>query len=536
MIDAPLATVIAPISMDHTEFLGDTLAAIAREKAGIIKRGVPVICAEQPAEAIAVIEQDARKMRAPLYAAGEGWHVNVERGRLVYQDERGLMDLPAPKLFGRHQFDNAGLAIAALRAQDRFRIPPAAFEAGIVNAEWPARMQRLSLGALWEHAPPGCEIWLDGGHNAEGGRVAAAALGDLEERVSRPLVVIVGMMANKDASGIPRQFRRADPPYRRGADTGQRQCDADGAARGRRPRARHARGSRRQRRSGAARAGAARLRSSAAHPDHGFALSRRPRACRQRHAAGIGMKMRFAAIADVHGNYLALEAVIADIRAQGIEEIVDLGDMASGPLDARRTMDALMALDAVHVLGNHDRYLIDRPPEKMGSWDRPAHAQLEATHLDWLRAIPPTRVYRDQVFLCHATPESDEIYWLETVLPNGTVRMASLEAIEEAAKGIPQPLILCGHTHIARAVRLADGRLVVNPGSVGSPGYRDIHPYPHVIEAGTPDARYAILELADGSWRATFRHVPYDHAAMAALARRNGQPELASALATGWIR
>jgi dihydrofolate synthase/folylpolyglutamate synthase len=206
MVDAPLATVIAPISMDHTEFLGDTLAAIAREKAGIIKRGVPVICAEQPDEAIAVIEQDARKMRAPLHAAGEGWHVNVERGRLVYQDERGLMDLPAPKLFGRHQFDNAGLAIATLRAQDRFRIAPAAFEAGIVNAEWPARMQRLSSGALWEHAPPGCEIWLDGGHNAEGGRVAAAALGDLEERVSRPLVVIVGMMANKDASGFLANF------------------------------------------------------------------------------------------------------------------------------------------------------------------------------------------------------------------------------------------------------------------------------------------------------------------------------------------
>ena len=101
--------------------------------------------------------------------------------------------------------------------------------------------------------------------------------------------------------------------------------------------------------------------------------------------------MRFAAIADVHGNYLALEAVLADIRAQGIGEIVNLGDMASGPLDARRTMDALMALDAVHVLGNHDRYLIDRPPEKMGSWDRPAHAQLEARHLDWLRAVPKTR-------------------------------------------------------------------------------------------------------------------------------------------------
>jgi diadenosine tetraphosphatase ApaH/serine/threonine PP2A family protein phosphatase len=245
--------------------------------------------------------------------------------------------------------------------------------------------------------------------------------------------------------------------------------------------------------------------------------------------------MRFAAIADVHGNYLALEAVIADIRAHRVSDIVNLGDMASGPLDARRTMDALMALDAVHVLGNHDRYLIDRPPEKMGSWDRPAHAQLDAGHLDWLRAVPPTRVFREEVFLCHATPASDDVYWLENVLPDGTVQLASLEAIEQAARGIAQSLILCGHSHLAREVRLGDGRLIVNPGSVGSPGYRDIHPYPHVIEAGTPDARYAILELADGSWRATFRQVLYDHEAMALLARRNGQPELASALATGWI-
>jgi len=245
--------------------------------------------------------------------------------------------------------------------------------------------------------------------------------------------------------------------------------------------------------------------------------------------------MRFAAIADVHGNYLALEAVIADIRAHGIDEIVNLGDMASGALDARRTMDALMALDTVNVLGNHDRYLIDRPSEKMGSWDRPAHAQLEARHLDWLRAVPPTRVYGDQVFLCHATPGSDEVYWLETVLADGTVAMSSLQAIETTAEGIAQPLILCGHSHIARAVRLSDGRLIVNPGSVGCPGYSDVHPFPHAMEAGTPDARYAILEFAGGAWRVTFRHVPYDHDTMAALARRNGQPELASALATGWI-
>ena len=233
VIETPMATVIAPVSMDHTEYLGDSLMSIAGEKAAIIKRGVPAISAEQPPEAIAVIAQQAKRMRAPLHAAGQDWHVNVERGRLVYQDERGLMDLAAPKLFGRHQFDNAGLAIATLRAQSAFRIEPAAFEAGIVNAEWPARMQRLASGALLEWAPQGAELWLDGGHNAEGGRVAAAALGDLEERVSRPLVVIVGMMANKDAgaflanfAGLTRHIVAVRIPDQEGAMPPDRLADA----------------------------------------------------------------------------------------------------------------------------------------------------------------------------------------------------------------------------------------------------------------------------------------------------------------------
>lgn len=206
VVEAPLATVIAPISMDHMEFLGDTLTLIAGEKAAIIKQQRPVICAEQQPEAMAVVEAQAGRMRAPLHAAGQQWHVGVERGRLVYQDDRGLMDLAAPKLFGRHQFDNAGLAIATLRAVDAFKIGMPAYEAGIVGAEWPARMQRLVTGKLVEQGPPGCEVWLDGGHNPEGGRVAAAALGDLEERVSRPLVVIAGMMGNKDAGGFLANF------------------------------------------------------------------------------------------------------------------------------------------------------------------------------------------------------------------------------------------------------------------------------------------------------------------------------------------
>ena len=246
--------------------------------------------------------------------------------------------------------------------------------------------------------------------------------------------------------------------------------------------------------------------------------------------------MRFAAIADIHGNHLALEAVLSDIRAQGISDIVDLGDMVSGPLDARPTIDVLMQLDAVHLLGNHDRYLIDRPHEKMGSWERLTYTQLEPQHLDWLRTLPANAVYRDAVFLCHATPQDDETYWLDTVLPGGEVCMSTLQSIEARAAGVTQSLILCAHTHTARAVRLRDGRLIVNPGSIGSPGYRAGKPHPHVVEAGSPDARYAILEKVDGDWDVTFRHIPYDHAAMAALARRNGQAELASALATGWIR
>jgi dihydrofolate synthase/folylpolyglutamate synthase len=232
VIEAPLASVITPLSMDHMEFLGDTLTTIAGEKAAIIKRNVPVITAEQPGEAMAVIEAQARRMRAPLHAAGQQWHVSVERGRLVYQDERGLMDLAAPRLFGRHQFDNAGLAIATLRAIETLKLGHAAFE-GIAHAEWPARMQCLSTGKLITLGPAGCEIWLDGGHNAEGGRVVAAALGDLEERVSRPLVVIAGMMANKDAkaflanfAGLTRHIMAVEVPDQDKAMPPQRLADA----------------------------------------------------------------------------------------------------------------------------------------------------------------------------------------------------------------------------------------------------------------------------------------------------------------------
>ena len=209
--------------------------------------------------------------------------------------------------------------------------------------------------------------------------------------------------------------------------------------------------------------------------------------------------MRFAAIADVHGNYLALEAVLADIRAQGISEIVNLGDMASGPLDARRTMDALMALDAVHVLGNHDRWLIDRPVGEDGFVGAPRLCAARTSTSRLAARGADDAVFRDQVFLCHATPADDNVYWLETVTPDGSVRMSSLEAIEKASGGNLAVADSVRAIPISRArCRLGDGRLVVNPGSVGVPGFSYNVPFPHVIEAGTPDARYAILELAIG--------------------------------------
>jgi dihydrofolate synthase/folylpolyglutamate synthase len=206
VIERPLASVITPVGMDHMDMLGDTLAKIAGEKAGIIKSGVPVVSAPQEAEAELVIEQQARRARAPLFMSGQQWSAGIERGRLVFQDDRGLLDLPAPRLFGRHQFDNAGLAIATLRAIERLDVPVQAIEAGLSRADWPARMQRLTSGALLARATAQSEVWLDGGHNADGGRVVAAALGDLEERVSRQLVIIVGMMGNKDAAAFLANF------------------------------------------------------------------------------------------------------------------------------------------------------------------------------------------------------------------------------------------------------------------------------------------------------------------------------------------
>ncbi len=207
VINTALATVVTPVSMDHSEYLGDTLALIAKAKAGIFKRGIPAIIAQQEhPEAEAVLERQAARVGAKIIASGQQFQAYEEEGRLIFQDEAGLLDLPLPRLPGKHQLLNAGTAIAALRAAGFSHLPMSAFEQGVANATWPARLQNLRHGALVDLIPEGAELWLDGGHNPDGGKVLAAAMQDFQRRQPRPLVMIVGMLATKDSSAFLQAF------------------------------------------------------------------------------------------------------------------------------------------------------------------------------------------------------------------------------------------------------------------------------------------------------------------------------------------
>ena len=194
VIDTPAITIITPIDLDHQQFLGDTLTAIAGEKAGIIKRGVPCVVGPQHGESMDVIEAIAARIGAPLLAFGQHWHVSVERDRLIFQDDNGLLDLPLPALPGPHQIQNAGAAIAALRYLGR---DEDACEAALTRPYWPARMEHLKSGKLVDMAKP-AELWLDGGHNPAAGRALAATL---KAQPPRPTHLICGMLNTKDISG-----------------------------------------------------------------------------------------------------------------------------------------------------------------------------------------------------------------------------------------------------------------------------------------------------------------------------------------------
>jgi predicted phosphodiesterase len=244
--------------------------------------------------------------------------------------------------------------------------------------------------------------------------------------------------------------------------------------------------------------------------------------------------MRLAIISDIHGNLAALRAVLEDIARRGTDEIVNLGDSLSGPLQPMETAELLMAQRWVQLSGNHERQLVDFSPERRGPSDRYAHAQLEPAVFQWMGGLKPAQALDDEVFLCHGTPRSDLEYFLDTI-EGPQVRAARAAEIEERLGPVSAKVVACGHTHIPRVVQSRDGRLLVNPGSVGLPAYGDDHPVYHVVENGSPHARYAIVERRAGTWSAELISVPYDHATASRLARERGRPDWASALMTGYL-
>ncbi|MCT4372182.1 bifunctional folylpolyglutamate synthase/dihydrofolate synthase [Yangia mangrovi] len=197
VVAQPALTILTPISLDHQQYLGETLAEIAGEKAGILKRGVTCVVGPQPEAAMEVIEARAAQLGVPLLAHGQQWHVWEERGRMVYQDETGLLDLPLPNLPGKHQLFNAGAALAALR---HLGLDEPACEAAVTSADWPARMQRLTRGPLISAAPL-AELWLDGGHNPAAGEALAEHIARMPRR---PTHLICGMLNTKDVGGYLR--------------------------------------------------------------------------------------------------------------------------------------------------------------------------------------------------------------------------------------------------------------------------------------------------------------------------------------------
>lgn len=233
--------------------------------------------------------------------------------------------------------------------------------------------------------------------------------------------------------------------------------------------------------------------------------------------------MRLAVISDTHGNSHALDAVLADIGREMPDAVVCLGDTVSGPMDPAGTADRLMALNCPVVAGNHDRWLAENGEADHDPVDRFAATRLGPAHWDWLKSLPATRVVEDDIFLCHGTPTSDIEPWLDNLYDGRAATLPDEETVTRRAGGLDYPLMLCGHTHIPRSVRLRDGRLVVNPGSVG---LQFVH--------GSPDAHYALVDRREGEWSVSLRSIAYDREEAARQAVANGFPQWREPLLYGW--
>lgn len=243
--------------------------------------------------------------------------------------------------------------------------------------------------------------------------------------------------------------------------------------------------------------------------------------------------MTLAVIADIHGNLPALEAVLADIARRGVTRIVDLGDCVSGPLWPRETCEVLMARGYPTVRGNHDRWVATLAPADMPRSDRYTHGELNEAQHRWLAALPAMVWVEEGIRAVHGRPGDDNRYLLEDIDDGRAVR-APAEKIAQRLEGVGAAVVLCGHSHQQHMMKLPNGPLVLNPGSVGLPAYRDPEGIAHVSEVGSPHARYALIDGADGNMTIDFVALDYDHASAVKRALANGSPPWAHALETGF--
>jgi len=241
-----------------------------------------------------------------------------------------------------------------------------------------------------------------------------------------------------------------------------------------------------------------------------------------------------AILSDIHGNLPALEEVMADMAERRVDVVANLGDHLSGPLWPRETALLLMQQGWIHISGNHDRQIVADDPAGHGPSDRHASQSLGVKEKEWLRSLPSVARVDNGVLLVHGSASSDSEYLLETI-DHGRLRLASPAEILVRLGDTGSRVILCGHTHIQRLVQLGEGVLIVNPGSVGLPAYEDDLPVHHIVESGSPHARYALVEIDGDRCSTRFVSVPYDYRKSADQARLNGRPDWEVALLTGYM-
>ena len=244
---------------------------------------------------------------------------------------------------------------------------------------------------------------------------------------------------------------------------------------------------------------------------------------------------RIAVVSDIHGNLIALEKVVQDIESRDVDLVVNLGDHISGPLWPKETLDYLRTQDWIQIRGNHERQLLTQELEKMGKSDQYAHQAIEYNDLKWLESLPERTEIGTDILLCHGSPSDDQQYLLETIADSHT-RLAFPAAIDHRMGNETASIILCGHSHIPRVVEISDNQLIVNPGSVGLPAYDDVEPEYHMVQTGSPHARYAILERQADQRLVELIAVSYDHHKAAIQASKNGRQDWAIGLQTGFLK